>query len=128
MQKTPLQPSEAKIQQNFSESAIQQSLVRWFRGEFSQRIAPHIGNKIWHCPNENQQRLMVIGLLPGVPDLECYVGTSNVPLYFEVKTLDEKLSRLSPAQKDFQKWCKETNKAYFVVRTLESFQKIILGL
>lgn len=112
-----------------SEARIMQECVVWYRNTFCGKSSPtfDIRCKIWHIPNENQQRLMPLGLLPGVPDLELYHGSSPIPLFFEVKT-ESHTSQLSPAQKDFQQWCKLTNHNYFVIRSLDAFQEIINGL
>ena len=105
-----------------SESKIQQEIVVWYTNNYCLKI--HEPREIiFHVPNEGQQRLISIGLLPGVSDLICTVAGRFV--FFEVKRPGEKQR---PKQIDFEKRIKKIGYDYFIVESLAQFQNIILHL
>ena len=105
-----------------SESAIQAEIYKWFHNSY---CLPHHNPQ--HCifavPNQNQHRLVNIGVRAGIPDM--IVIISGTFYFFELK--DEK-GKQSQAQKDFERYCSVNFIPYYLVRTLEEFQNIISQL
>jgi len=100
-----------------TESRIQQDIVVWFNNTHCLPSCSH-PELIWHTPNENQHRLVSIGVLAGVSDL-CFTWR-GVVYFCEVK--DAKGKQM-PSQVKFQARIEAAGQYYFVVRSLEDFQK-----
>ena len=107
-----------------SESRIQQEIVRWFRNNYclNHNNPRHL---IFSVPNERsnakeQSRMIATGLLSGVSDL--IVVLPSVVLFIEVK--DSK-GLQSTQQKQFEQSVENLGFKYYLVRSLEDFQKII---
>lgn len=73
-----------------------------------------------HVPNEGQQRLVAIGLLPGASDL--IVIHFGIVLFVEVKT---ETGTQSSKQKEFEQRVILLGLKYFLVRSLADFKNII---
>lgn len=107
-----------------TESRIQQEIVMWFRNNYC-RKTNNPQCQIFSVPNERsntkeQMRMISTGLLSGVSDL--IVMLPEKVLFVEVK--DEN-GRQSKKQFDFQERAESLGFEYFLVRSLEDFQKII---
>lgn len=96
-----------------SESKIQQQIVMWFRSNPNRGI-------IFSVPNESgnareQMRKKQIGLLAGVSDLVCLLP-GGVTLLMEVKT---QTGKQSETQRKFESKSIKLGHSYVVVRSLE---------
>ena len=102
-----------------TESRIQQEIFKWY---WNNHCLPHCKPReiIFHVPNENQHKLINIGVLPGVSDL---VMTCLGKTFF-VEVKDEK-GRQQPSQKKFEQHCKDAGYQYILVRSLGEFQKFV---
>lgn len=104
-----------------TESRLQQSLFVWYNNTY---CLPHHAPRciIWHTPNEGQQRLVGIGVLPGVSDLTLIHSIQGVPhsvhVYVEVKTPTGKQSL---AQVAFMQRVCALGHMYIVCRSLDEF-------
>lgn len=104
------------------ESRIQQMCVRWFRMQY-----PSIGNLLFAVPNGGSRlyrealTLKKEGVVPGVSDLILLYKTANYgALCIEMKT-DQKTSRQSPAQKEWQALAEYGGSKYVVCRNFDEF-------
>jgi len=107
-----------------TEAQIQAAAFQWLWNNY-----PHLRGLCWHVPNEGRRsritgnKLKAVGLVAGVPDLEFhYKGKSY---FFELKT--EK-GKQSPKQKFIQTQLEGHNFKYYIIRSLEEFQTIILNI
>lgn len=104
-----------------TESKIQQQCYVWYNNTYC--LPQHSPQCIiWHVPNEQQQHLTNIGVLPGVADL-CLIHAiagvqASTHVYIEVKT---PTGKQSPAQADFMRRVQALGYAYHVVRSLDEF-------
>lgn len=97
-----------------SEDLIQQEIVMWVRNVHRKGIIAHI-------PNQNQQHLVKIGVLPGFPDL-IYLIEGGITILFEVKRPGE---TLSPKQKALHPRITALGHLVFTVYSLEDAQQIL---
>lgn len=104
------------------ESRIQQVCVRWFRYQY-----PSIANLLFSVPNggyrnaREAQVLKAEGLVAGVSDLILLYKTKDYgALCIEMKT-DQKTSRQSPNQKEWQKAAEFGGAKYVVCRSFDEF-------
>lgn len=106
-----------------SESKIQQEIFQWFHNNY---CLPHHTPQhcIYHIPNQNQQRLVSIGVKAGVPDLQVILITDNGPKFIYVEVKDHK-GQQSEKQKEFEKWCIKSGIPYYLVRSLDEFKEIL---
>lgn len=105
-----------------SESKIQQEIYQWYWNNFC--LPSHENREmILHIPNENQHRLMSIGVYAGAADL--LVTVLGKVLFVEVKT---ETGKQSPKQKLFEKHCVNVGIPYYLVRSLEEFKELIKQL
>lgn len=104
-----------------TESKIQQEIFRYYWNAF---CLPNQTQRecIFHVANENQHKLMNIGVLAGVSDL--ILTFRGKTYYCEVKT---PTGRQKPSQIEFEKHIKQTGHEYFIVRSLDEFQAWLLG-
>lgn len=106
-----------------SEGLIQQQIVVWYNNTYCLATThPNRRGVIFHIPNENQHRLIGVGLLPGVSDLIVIHPGIDRPLFIEVK--DSK-GKQSPKQAAFEQRIKALGYTYEVVRTLDEFKSLI---
>lgn len=110
-----------------NEERIQQEIVLWFRNNYC--LNHHKPKyKIFSIPNvgvagaRHQMTMVSTGLLAGAADL--VVLLDGICVFFEVK--DEK-GKQSDKQKSFEQDVKALGFEYHLVRSLEEFQKIIVG-
>lgn len=103
-----------------SESKIQQEIFQWFHNNY---CLPHHNLQccIYHIPNQNQQRLVSIGVKAGVPDLQVILPGPKF-IYVEVK--DHK-GQQSEKQKEFEAYCNKVGIPYYLVRSLDEFKVIV---
>ena len=106
-----------------SENRIQQEVVMWFRNNFC-RVGQVPRYMIFSVPNEGsdateQMRKIQTGLMSGASDLICLLP--SCALFIECK--DDK-GRQSPKQIDFQQQVQDLNFKYYLIRSLDDFQKI----
>lgn len=106
-----------------SENRIQQEAVMWFRNTFC-RVGQVPRCMIFSVPNEGsneveQMRKIQTGLMSGASDLICLLP--SCALFIECK--DDK-GRQSPKQIDFQKQVQDLCFKYYLIRSLDDFQKI----
>jgi hypothetical protein len=107
----------------FTESAIQQSIVIWFRNNYClKHHNPRCA--IFSVPNERKNvqeltRMKATGLLSGVADLICIIP--NKVIFLELKT---QIGKQSENQKEFEKTVTALGFEYHVIRSLEEFQQI----
>ena len=105
-----------------TEAKIQQEITVWFRNNY-QRLDKGV---LFSVPNERKggymamKDLLLTGLLSGVSDL--VVVLKGRIIFIEVKNA---VGKQSPNQKRFQKQVENLGFPYHLVRTLESFKKII---
>lgn len=98
-----------------SESKIQQEIVIWYTNNYC--LKHHDPREIiFHVANENQHRLISIGVLPGVADL-VLTHRGNV-IFCEVKRPGQKQR---PKQIEFQKRVEALGFEYFVTESLNDF-------
>ena len=107
-----------------AESRVQQEIVRYFKNNYCTKFH-HPRCTIFSVPNERKdtRELMTLiqtGLLSGVSDL--IIVIPNKTIYCEVKTLT---GTQQDNQKDFQKVVTDLGHEYWLVRSLEDFQKLI---
>ena len=108
-----------------SESRIQQEIVFWFRNNYCTKLnEPQCA--IFSVPNEGknakeQSSKIATGLMSGVSDLIVLLPGMRV-LFVEVK--DSKGTQ-KPRQIDFERIVTALGFPYYLVRSLEDFQKII---
>jgi hypothetical protein len=95
------------------EDRIQQEIIVWFRNIYRVGIIAHV-------PNENQHRLINIGVLPGFADLIVLLPNART-LFIEVKT---PTGKQSPRQAKFEAEVIALGFEYYVVRTLDEFIRI----
>ncbi len=103
------------------EDRIQQEMVMRYNNTYCREgCIPRC--MIYHVPNQNQQHLVGIGVLPGVGDLVVIHATHTHPIgvhyYFEVKT---PMGKQSPAQESFQSRIEALGYKYMLVRTMDEF-------
>ena len=104
------------------ESKIQQEIVIWYTNNYC--LKHHEPREIiFSVPNENQQRLISSGVLPGVSDL--IFSHRGELIFCEVKRPGQKQR---PKQVEFQERIEALGFKYFLVYNLEQFKKIILHL
>jgi len=125
---------------NKSESRIQQEIVMWYKNTYClEHYEPR--SMIFSIPNEGRgaaaSQLIQTGLYPGVADLcvihiqrhepfeDMYRDLDTIILFFEVK---KPTGVQSPNQKKFEAHCKQMRLPYHIVRSLDEFKKIIVGL
>lgn len=108
-----------------SESKIQQKCVIWYKNCFC--LATHPARcLILAILNENQHRLVAIGLYPGASDM--LVIHRNTPkesprvAFIEAK---DDSGTQKPNQKKFQAHVEGMGFEYHIIRSLEDFQKIV---
>jgi hypothetical protein len=110
-----------------TESRIQQEIVQWFRNNYC--LKHHTPKcEIFSVPNERsnvkeQTRMISTGLKSGVADLIVLLPNGKT-VFIECK--DEK-GRQSERQIMFEESVVSLGFQYFVVRSLEDFQKIALS-
>jgi hypothetical protein len=108
-----------------SESRIQQEIIFWFRNNYCTKLhEPQCA--IFSVPNEGknakeQAAKIATGLMSGVSDLIVLLPGMRV-LFIEVK--DAKGTQ-KPKQKIFERIVTALGFPYYLVRSLEEFQKII---
>jgi hypothetical protein len=103
------------------EGKVQQEIVMWFRNVYAQGKTPR--PIIFSVPNENQQRFISTGMLPGASDL--IVVLQNDIYFVEVKS---ETGTQKPKQKEFEKRITDLGYKYILVRSLEGFiNEIIYG-
>ena len=105
-----------------TESKIQQEIFRWF---WNSHCLPSNEQRevIFHVPNENQHKLVSIGVYPGCSDL---VISWKGKIYFvEVKT---PTGTQSAKQKKFEQHVNDAGFVYYLVRSLEDFRLFLLSL
>jgi hypothetical protein len=106
-----------------SENSIQSECVRWFNNNYC--LKNHENRAIiFSVPNESmmsQQRLVNSGLLRGVSDT--IIVLKGKVLFVEFKT---PTGYQNEFQKDFQSRVELLGFKYYVVRSLEQFQSIII--
>lgn len=113
-----MQNYESKIQQ--SESRIQQEIVKYFKNNFClKHHSPR--SMIFHIPNQNQHKLVSIGVYPGAADL--FVVHLGKCMFMEVK--EPQKGKQSDSQIEFQNHCQEMNIPYFIVYSVEDFKKCL---
>jgi hypothetical protein len=104
-----------------TEARLQQEMYVWYNNAY---CLPHHNPRciIWHTPNEGQQRLISIGLLPGVSDLTLVHSIAGIPhsvhIYCEVKRPTKKQS---PAQLEFMQRVRALGHYYYVAHSLPEF-------
>lgn len=107
---------------NHTESRIQQDIFIHYQNNYC--LPKHEPNRclIWHTPNEGQQRLVSIGVLPGVSDLTIVHSIAGLPqgvhIYVEVKT---PTGKQSPAQAEFMRRINTLGYIYCIVRSKDEF-------
>lgn len=101
-----------------TETRIQQECVAWFRNEFARQFKPE--PIIAHIPNENQQHLVSIGLLPGYADLVIH--------YYPEKTLFIEMKKpggtQSPSQQKFESRVSQLGFNYYLCDNIEHFKRV----
>ena len=104
------------------ESKIQQMCVRWFRLQY-----PSIANLLFSVPNGGYRNALEAaalkreGLVAGVADLILLYRTKDYgALCIEMKT-DQKTSKQSPSQKEWQKLAEYGGARYVVCRNFQEF-------
>ena len=108
-----------------SEAAVQQEMVVWFRNNYQRKGVDK--GIIFSVPNERaggfmaMKDLLLTGLLSGVSDL--IVVLKGRVIFVEVKN---DVGKQSEKQIKFQQQVENLGFEYHLVRTLESFQKIIV--
>jgi len=125
-----------------SESKIQQNCVRRFRNT---HCLKHHHNRamIFSIPNEGRGaasiQLMATGLYPGcadlmviLPPIEGANGITHRIAFFEIKIPDActgpRKNGQSQSQIDFEDHCIQMGIPYFLITSLEEFEKIIGNL
>ena len=105
---------------SLSEDAIQQQIFIWYQNNYC--LKHHNPQEvIFHVPNENQHRLVRIGVLAGVSDL---IFSFRGKLYFcEVKTAT---GSQTASQRKFEARIKKAGFEYFIVKSLIDFQNIYI--
>lgn len=102
-----------------TEAKIQQEIVVYFNNNYC--LKHHQPRElIFHVANENQHRLLNIGVLPGVADL--VLTFRGQVLFVEVKAPGGKQR---PKQKDFQERVENLGFKYFIVEDLAQFKELI---
>lgn len=115
-----------KTPQIHSEGLIMQQMVIWYNNTYCLATArPNERGIIFHIPNENQHRLIGVGLLPGVSDLIVIHPGITRPLFIEVK--DHK-GKQSPKQAVFEQRIKALGYTYALVRSLDEFKSLIQNI
>jgi len=100
-----------------SESKLQQECVEWFKNTYC--LKHHNPQKIiFHVANEGQQKLIPIGLLPGVSDL--IIVDVNRVIFVELKT---ETGIQSDKQKLFQNKVEALGHEYWLIRSLDDLKK-----
>ena len=108
-----------------NEDNLQSQIVRWFNNTHCLKTNP---NRccIFSVPNGGfrnaleAMKLKATGLLAGVSDL--IVLLPNQCLFIELK---QEKGMQSPEQKDFENRVKNLGFDYYLIRSLEDFQKLI---
>ena len=108
------------------EIRIQQDIVLHYNNTYCLPAHPH-RSLIAHIPNEGQQHLVSVGLLPGFSDLYIIhnTGATLHHIYIEVKTA---MGTQRPSQIAFEARIKSMGLQYHVVRSLDEFKHIITNL
>lgn len=110
---------------NRKEHNLQAICVRWFRLKYKPDRAiifaiPNGGSR-----NEREgANLKREGVTAGAPDL--LVVHTGGTIFIEMKT-EDRGSRQSPAQKEFQRILEGLGKKYYVVRSFNDFMNIVIG-
>lgn len=104
------------------ENKIQQEIFEWYNNTRCLKI--HSDRQMmFHIPNENQYKLVNIGVLGGVSDL--VMTHQGEWVFIEVKTLTGKLSK---KQEDFLDRLTVLGTRSFTVRSLNEFKELIQKL
>jgi len=104
---------------NKTEAKIQQEIVVWFNNNYC--LKHHEPRElIFHVANENQHRLLNIGVLPGVSDL--ILTYRGQVLFVEVKRPGEPQR---PKQVEFQERVEKLGFKYFIVESLAQFKTLL---
>ena len=105
-----------------TESRIQQEMFQWF---WNTHCLPSNPNREWifHVPNENQHRLISIGVYPGCSDL--VLSWKGSTYFVEVKT---EVGEQSPNQKAFEDHVNQCGNEYVLVRSLSDLQSFLVSL
>ena len=113
--------------QGHTEDDLQISCVRWFEYQY-----PQVSMLLHHSPNGGARNIITgarfkkMGTRAGFPDLFlCIARRGFHGLFIEMKTMN-KNSRQSEHQKEMEKLLEGQGYKYFVCRSLEMFQKIII--
>lgn len=110
------------------EDRIQQDCVIWYSNTYCLLNNPN-RSLIFHVPNQNQYKLIGIGVLAGVSDLIIVHKKPNEPkgihLYIEVKT---PTGKQSDKQVAFQQRIEALGYRYEVVRSKQQFVDLIISL
>ena len=107
-----------KVSRN-EESEIQQSIIKWFRCNYTSKEAIICGIPNGAAvSNANRMRLSKEGLYSGFSDL--MIISKNRIYFVEVKT-EAKSSKQSKEQKDFEAIVSDFGYKYFIVRSLAQF-------
>lgn len=100
-----------------AESKIQQEILQYFWNTYC--LPSHDPRELmFHVPNENQHRLVNVGVLAGVSDL--IFSWRGVIYFCEVK--DTKGKQM-PSQKKFEAQAVGAGFEYFIVRSLDEFKE-----
>ena len=106
-----------------TEKQLQQTIVAYFREQFSQYIIVSSLNGIKLTGTGKYSTILEetrSGMLKGWPDLE--IVLPDIVLYVELKT---PTGVQSQAQKDVQAKLESLNKKYYIVRTFQQFKELI---
>jgi len=112
----------------YIEDKIQEACVMWFDLQY-----PQISRLLHHSPNGGKRdaregaRFKKMGTRAGFPDLLLLYPSGNYhALLIEIKT-EEKNSRQTESQKDYQKLAESYGYKYAICRSLTEFIQLING-
>ena len=103
-----------------SEAAIQAEIVRWYNNTYC-LVHHNPRGLIFHVPNQNQYKLIGIGVLAGVSDLIVILPTGRL-IFVEVK---DDNGKQSDKQRAFELRVDALGYTYAIVRSLEEFKEVI---